>query len=143
MQTSGIATEPLADLQAEFAHNPLINKWHTRFTLDLSFVSYCPKSRQIIGLVLSEALPDNRLDILDLWVNASFRNQGCASNLLEQLIKSAAMADIGTISLEVAAANHKAIALYSKHGFSQVGKRKNYYQIEGQWVDALVLDLFL
>ena len=138
-----ITTLPLAKIYADFAQNPIITKWHGRFSQDLSFVSYCLKPKQLLGLLISEALPDKRLDILDLWVNSSFRKQGLASNLLEYVAKYGRMAKMSTISLEVAANNHKAIALYKKHGFSEIGIRKNYYQLDGQWVDALVFDLAL
>ena len=41
-----------------------------------------------------------------------------------------AVAEDGTafITLEVRASNNAAIQLYMKHGFAQVGRRKNYYE---------------
>ena len=41
------------------------------------------------------------------------------------------------LTLEVRESNSKAISLYEKFGFKSLGKRKNYYQDNGE--DALIM----
>ena len=57
--------------------------------------------------------------------------------LLLAVLRRAAELGCVTAELEVRASNLAALGLYRKHGFVQVGRRRNYYQQEGE--DALLL----
>ena len=86
--------------------------------------------------VLSTVLDEGNLD--NIAVAPPFRRQGVANALLSELT------DIGRISLsgillEVRASNLPAIALYEKHGFIPVGRRRNYYETPRE--DALLMTL--
>ena len=86
--------------------------------------------------VLSAVLDEGNLD--NIAVAPYFRRRGVADVLLS------ALTDIGRTSmsvlfLEVRASNRPAIALYEKHGFVPVGRRKNYYDAPRE--DALLMTL--
>ena len=70
--------------------------------------------------VLDEGYIDN------VAVEEAARRHGVASALLDVFCRSG-QANLAFLTLEVRASNAAAIALYQKHGFAQVGLRKNYY----------------
>jgi len=48
-----------------------------------------------------------------------------------------------TLSLEVRADNERAIALYHRYGFVEVGRHKDRFQVRGAYFDELLMDLDL
>ena len=79
---------------------------------------------------------EHDVQILDVAVSPERRRQGIARRLLAQVSYDAQMLGCTTASLEVEDGNTAAIALYEELGFSQAGRRRNYY---GQGADALVM----
>ncbi|NLF34694.1 MAG: ribosomal protein S18-alanine N-acetyltransferase [Clostridiales bacterium] len=71
-------------------------------------------------------------------VAASARRQGVADALIGALCRHG-RAGLAFLTLEVRASNAAAVALYEKHGFAVVGRRKNYYDAPRQ--DALLMTL--
>lgn len=65
--------------------------------------------------------------IADIGVDESLQHKGIGSLLLSQAIDVAETKGCETMSLEVRSSNNKAIGLYEKYGFIDVGKRKRYY----------------
>ena len=63
--------------------------------------------------------------ITNIAVHPDMRKKGIASEILEELIKSANSCE--KIFLEVRESNNAAICLYEKYGFKQCGIRKNFY----------------
>ena len=76
-------------------------------------------------------------DVLTLAVAADRWGRGTGSALLAALLGEAARRGCGEVFLEVRTDNTRAQRLYRRHGFSQVGIRKGYYQPSG--ADALVM----
>ncbi len=70
-----------------------------------------------------------------------YRRQGVASRLLEKLIEFGKEAELTFLTLEVRVSNAAAIALYSKHGFKEVGLRRGYYEKPHE--DALLMTVYL
>ena len=66
------------------------------------------------------------------------RRRGIGEALLTRAIREG-RGKLAFLTLEVRARNAPAIGLYEKLGFRVVGRRKNYYQEEGE--DALLLTL--
>ena len=70
--------------------------------------------------------------ILDEWyidnvaVDPAYRRQGVADALIGAFTRFGE-AKLAFLTLEVRAGNAPAIALYEKHGFYEVGRRKGYY----------------
>ncbi len=73
--------------------------------------------------------------ITNVAVSPSFRRQGVARALMEELLKK--LDTLSFISLEVRESNTAAINLYSGLGFKEEGKRKNFYDAPKE--DALIL----
>ena len=65
--------------------------------------------------------------ITNVAVFPGCRRQGVADALVTGLLHRAAAIGLSTVTLEVRQSNAPAIALYHKHGFVPVGRRKNYY----------------
>ncbi len=77
--------------------------------------------------------------ISTLAVHPERRRQGIGERLLRAALTWAAALGADLATLEVRASNHAAQALYDKHGFLVVGRRKNYYRDDGE--DALLMTL--
>jgi [ribosomal protein S18]-alanine N-acetyltransferase len=75
--------------------------------------------------------------IILMAVHPHYQRQGLGSGMLLSLLQTAHHRGMKYATLEVRASNEAAIALYTKLGFTSVGKRPNYYQDNSE--DALVL----
>jgi [ribosomal protein S18]-alanine N-acetyltransferase len=73
---------------------------------------------------------------LCLAVDPDHRREGIASALLAELYRSAGDSE-ARFTLEVRESNHDAINLYRRDGFRIAGKRRRYYQDNGE--DALIM----
>src|SRR5882762_2206457 len=89
-------------------------------------VHVCERNREVVG-VLQWRLVDPEAEILDLAVAQSHRREGHAKFLLERFLLLAAKNGVREVFLEVRESNAAAIALYTSFGFSQSGRRPNYY----------------
>ena len=79
--------------------------------------------------------------ISNVAVRADCRRGGIADALISEMLKAAKRRGLSFVTLEVRAGNQAAIALYAKHGFLPVGKRKNYYELPRE--DAILMTKFL
>ena len=64
--------------------------------------------------------------ISNVAVHPQWRRQGVADALLDALTEQARQKLLSFLTLEVRESNAPAIALYEKHGFRAVGRRKSY-----------------
>lgn len=79
--------------------------------------------------------------ISNVAVSPSLRRQGIADALIDELLSRAKMLELSFVTLEVRDSNQSARALYEKHGFTEVGLRKNYYNFPTE--DAILMTSFL
>ena len=77
--------------------------------------------------------------ISNIAVSPRHRRQGVAGALLEELARRCRTRKLRFMTLEVRAGNTPALALYEKHGFRQVGRRKKYYENPPE--DAILMTL--
>ena len=70
-------------------------------------------------------------------MHPDFRRRGIAEALVNELVARLKSRESRSLTLEVRASNLSAITLYEKLGFSQIGRRKNYYRNPRE--DALIL----
>lgn len=77
-------------------------------------------------LILSSVLDE--AEILEVAVAENFRRAGIASGLMSEIFGWCKKNGIGQIFLEVRESNFPARAYYEKFGFSEDGRRKNYYR---------------
>lgn len=93
------------------------------------------------GTVLGYAGLQTVLDegyITNVAVDPQYRRQGVADELISAFLRFG-QAKLAFLTLEVRASNAPAIALYSKHGFAEVGRRRNYYEAPRE--DAILMTL--
>ena len=76
-------------------------------------------------------------DMMNIAVDPNYRRQGIAEALIVQLVQQLKEKGNCCLTLEVRASNDAAIRLYEKLGFSQIGRRPNYYRNPKE--DALIL----
>lgn len=92
---------------------------------DDALVAYCICSRH-----------DRVWHLMNIAVDPDHHRQGLATALLTELLHRVG-GDEARITLEVRPSNHGAIALYQAFGFRVAGRRRRYYQDNGE--DALIL----
>jgi [ribosomal protein S18]-alanine N-acetyltransferase len=76
-------------------------------------------------------------DVLTLAVAPAYWGQGAGTALLRALVDEAGQRGHTEVMLEVRKDNPRARGLYLRHGFTEIGIRRGYYQPSG--VDAVVM----
>ena len=78
------------------------------------------KRGQIAGFLVSRDVGGGEIEVLNLAVDPAFRREGIATALMQSVPAT-------HVFLQVRESNASAIALYEKLGFSEVGRRPDYY----------------
>ena len=102
----------------------------------LAFWLVAAEGDTVAGYIGSQTVIDET-DMMNVAVHPDFRRQGIAEELVNTLVDNLKQMGSHSLTLEVRAANAPAIALYEKLGFSEIGRRKNYYRNPRE--DALIL----
>lgn len=92
--------------------------------------------RDLVGY-FGELFVDDEAHVTTVGVTPEWQGRGVATSLLADGIRNALQHGAHQVSLEVAAGNERAQALYRRFGFMPVGVRKGYYPVTGE--DALVM----
>ena len=103
------------------------------------FLAAVAESGAVLGYVGMMFVLDEGY-ISNVAVAPDFRRQGVADALIAALMRRAEERRLAFVTLEVRAGNEPAKALYSKHGFVPVGRRKNYYHLPKE--DAILMTRF-
>lgn len=91
---------------------------------------------RVAGYVGSQTVMDET-DMMNIAVHPDFRRKGIAEELVNALVHRLRNRGSRCLTLEVRASNEPACKLYEKLGFSQIGRRPNYYRNPRE--DALIL----
>ena len=84
----------------------------------------------------------DELHLLTIAVARAFQKQGFAYQLLAALRQYAETIGFESIMLEVRVSNQRAINIYQRFGFIEIGRRRGYYPAEqGTREDAIVMRL--
>ena len=94
------------------------------------------EGERLAGYIGSQTVLDET-DMMNVAVHPDFRRKGIAESLVNALVEQLKANGSRCLTLEVRASNMPAIALYEKLGFSEIGRRKNYYRNPRE--DALIL----
>jgi ribosomal-protein-alanine N-acetyltransferase len=94
--------------------------------------------QQINGFVIARCNSDE-WEIENVIISRDLRHQGMGSALIRELLNLAKKHSPISVLLEVRESNLAARRLYETLGFSQVGRRKNYYRDPSE--DALMLKI--
>jgi RimJ/RimL family protein N-acetyltransferase len=80
---------------------------------------------------------------LSISVKKEYWNSGVGYAMMVQLVDFAKRnQSIKNVSLGVRATNQYAIKLYEKLGFERIGIHKNFFCIDGNYYDEILMDLF-
>lgn len=77
--------------------------------------------------------------VLNLCIDEPWQRKGFALELLEHLVNEAVRRRAHVMFLEVRPSNKRAVELYERSGFNEIGLRKNYYNTRDGREDALVM----
>jgi putative acetyltransferase len=78
---------------------------------------------------------------LGLMVAAEHRRRGIGTMLLDAAVTWARVAGVSKLELHVFPWNEPALRLYESFGFEREGLRKQHYEREGAYVDAILMAL--
>ena len=98
---------------------------------------------QLVGYgVLSVAAGEAHL--LNLCTAPGHQGRGLARRMLQALLRIARAQEAQRVFLEVRPSNPRAIALYERSGFNEIGRRPRYYpDHDGRREDAIVMAMEL
>ena len=102
----------------------------------LAFWLVAMEGETVAGYIGSQTVMDET-DMMNVAVHPDHRRKGIAEELVNTLVENLKKMGSHRLTLEVRASNASAIALYEKLGFSEIGRRKNYYRNPRE--DALIL----
>ena len=97
---------------------------------------------EVVGYTVM-AVEAGAAHILNLCIAPTHRGRGLGRAALEYVLAVARAGEVERILLEVRPTNGIAQRLYRSAGFTHRGRRKNYYQTESGYEDAIVLALEL
>lgn len=93
---------------------------------------------ELVGYGVMQVAADEA-HILNLCVDKDFSRRGYARGLLEKLLNMGERAGAYMAFLEARPSVPRAITLYERAGFNEVGLRKNYYESPDGREDAIVM----
>lgn len=81
--------------------------------------------------------------MFSISVRKDYWDQGIGTEMIENIFEQAKKMKIRIIELEVIADNVRAIHLYHKMGFVDIGTYKDYFFVNGMYKDAMVMQKLL
>lgn len=105
---------------------------------DMAFEGWVAERDGVIAGYLVLSMRGEECHILNLCVAHAYQRQGIGKSLLLFGLEEARRRKIEIAYLEVRRSNDKAIALYRKLKFIEIGERKHYYQTVNGPEDALI-----
>jgi len=104
-----------------------IQQLRSQFTDDSHiFIVAVDQDNKLAGYVSAMIIVDEA-DINNVAVSGAFRRKGIADKLITEMMSRVKERKLVLVTLEVRESNEAARSLYRKHGFVDVGIRKNYY----------------
>ena len=78
-----------------------------------------------------------------IYIEREWRGKGIGGQLLDRLIELARGAGFHKMVLTALASNEPGVALYSRAGFTCVGVYHEQGQLDGKWVDVVIMEKLL
>ncbi|CAB1276659.1 ribosomal protein S18-alanine N-acetyltransferase [Candidatus Nitrosacidococcus tergens] len=120
--------------------------WTYRTFVDCLYAGYeswvYERDKKIYGYGIA-SVQVGEAHILNICVHPDYQHQGCGHYILAHLLKISKTLGAQIVFLEVRPSNHRALSLYYKFGFNEVGIRKGYYPGRKGREDAFLLGLSL
>lgn len=115
-----------------WSYNSIASELDNRLSLWL----VAEEEGRVLGYVGSQTVL-GETDMMNIAIHPDFRKRGIGTALISCLIDTLSNHGSHSLMLEVRASNNPAISVYTKLGFFEVGRRKNYYRNPKE--DALIL----
>ena len=96
----------------------------------------------MLGFALVMDTPD-MAHLLVIGVRPDTQRQGVGARLLRRCVDHCRQSGLPALTLEVRPSNGQAVRFYQKHGFAQVGVRRDYYPAAKGREDAWIMTLSL
>lgn len=97
------------------------------------------QDRELLGYFLIMAIVDEA-HLLNVAISAPWQGQGLGRFLLNQSVALARGLGMESMLLEVRPSNGRALEIYRRYGFNEIGRRKGYYPAANQQrEDAIVM----
>jgi len=93
---------------------------------------------QLVGYAVMQIVTDEA-HILNICIDRKFNHRGYARFLLARLEEAASDEGVRMVFLEARPSNPRAINLYQRAGFNEIGNRKAYYESFDGREDAIVM----
>ena len=76
-------------------------------------------------------------------VKKEYWNRGIGTEMINRIVEQAGKMKIGVIELEAITDNVRAVALYHKMGFVDIGIYKKFFYVKGNYKDAVIMQKIL
>ena len=96
----------------------------------------CPPELGVAGYVIAFSIGEDA-ELLNIAVRSDQRGKGLAGQMLDSVMTELATRGVRNAFLEVRESNAAARSLYRSRGFTEIGRRRNYYRRPIE--DALVM----
>ena len=77
---------------------------------------------------------------VSVYIDSEWRGRGIGRALLERLVSESERNDIWTLQASIFPENVASISLHKSCGFREVGTRERIGQMEGVWLDTILLE---
>ena len=104
------------------------------------FSEICLINKKVIGFSIFKKI-DEHLELYIIFVSPKHRRLGIGRDLILNGINFCKKKFLNEILIEVNINNSSAISFYKKLKFTNLGIRKNYYNVNGEEFDALLMVL--
>ena len=129
--------EAIAQLESICFSDPWsVNSISSEVKNPLSLWIVAMDGEKVVGYVGSQSVM-GLADIINMAVAPDYRRMGVGKELVTELICQLKQNEVSCLTLEVRLSNTSAIALYTRLGFVEVGRRPGYYHNPRE--DALIL----
>ena len=78
-----------------------------------------------------------------MYIDRAWRGKGIGRQLLERLVDLARALGYHKMVLAALALNSAGLALYARVGFTRVGVYREQGQLDGRWVDVVIMEKLL
>ncbi len=97
-------------------------RWRTRLS-DVPFNLIAEWRQTPAGMASATSPnPDGSVELISMWVAPSARGRGVGDSLVTAILEWARDQHAGSVALAVFKTNERALALYRRHGFLEVGE---------------------
>lgn len=130
--------DTVSALESDVATFPW-TRGHFSDCLKAGYSAWVLKVDQVIAgyAVLMMVVDEGHL--LNIGIASPYQRRGLGARLLEHILARTRQSGGISLLLEVRPSNDKALALYQRYGFGEIGRRKAYYPAHLGREDALVL----